>query len=342
MFGKTRHTPINFLLSLLVLTFALPATATVPCYEGNPLNLNESWMESGIVTGPAYHDLSLSEPGVLMITAANLGVGPEVVLNAYVRDGRQALNVAKTPAAWIIATADAADFSFVVQSENGEPLDGYKLHTAFEPVAVSRLSVYKNEEDDEDDVEQHNPDVLESRIEPCASDLATKGNEVEPYDPIEIESRFFDLCDATSTAALKTDDDEDDVEQHNPDVLESRFAGSCILSTMCRQDDIDDHGDSVLCSTMIALGDDVAGRLENGSGDDADYYSFNLRKRTMVRLGVDGLFGAGSMLYLYDERGQRIDNKAADNGDLVRTLEPGSYYVRLISESQTPYILTLR
>lgn len=103
------------------------------------------------------------------------------------------------------------------------------------------------------------------------------------------------------------------------------------LAARCRDDANDDHGDTFACATPIGLGT-VAAELENGWGDDEDVFRFRLDEMRSVTIEA-----AGVSLGLYDRFGQRLATAA---GAVVRTLVPGTYFVR-VDGAAGAYELTL-
>jgi len=105
------------------------------------------------------------------------------------------------------------------------------------------------------------------------------------------------------------------------------------LAARCRDDANDDHGDTFACATAIGPGT-MAAELENGWGDDEDVFRFRLDEMRSVTIEAPG-----ASLGLYDRSGQRL---AAEGGAVVvRTLLPGTYFVRVGGGEVGAYELTL-
>ncbi len=103
------------------------------------------------------------------------------------------------------------------------------------------------------------------------------------------------------------------------------------FSALCRSRDLDDHSDSRFCATAVELGRDIHGEIANGWGDDQDVFVFELAAARTVRIEATG--EVDTLGGLYDRRGQRLA-VAGDGGEnanfrLVKTLQPGVYFVRV-------------
>ena len=109
------------------------------------------------------------------------------------------------------------------------------------------------------------------------------------------------------------------------------LAASDPLSALCRVQDLDDHSDSLLCATPVTFDRDIRGEIGNGWGDDLDVFVFELIAARTVRIETSG--EADTFGGLYDRRGQRLATAdGGGNGDnfrLVKTLQPGLYFVRV-------------
>jgi hypothetical protein len=100
-----------------------------------------------------------------------------------------------------------------------------------------------------------------------------------------------------------------------------------LLRSMCPAETADDHGDTIACATT--LHHQAVGTLENGWGDDADVFGFEVRGWQTVKITLDGDIGIfGSLL---DHRGQRLGDVdgQGERFRLVRTLGPGIYFIRV-------------
>jgi len=94
---------------------------------------------------------------------------------------------------------------------------------------------------------------------------------------------------------------------------------------------LDDHGDTPGCATPVVPGQELAGELGNGWGDDADVFAFTLDEPHTVSFETTGevdTFGG-----LYDRFGHRLaaDDDGGSDGNfrIVKTLVPGRYFLRL-------------
>ena len=108
----------------------------------------------------------------------------------------------------------------------------------------------------------------------------------------------------------------------------------------------DDHGNSMLCSTPLDLGEVTDGEIGNLHGDDADHFTFFLSEQESVTIEVAG--AAARLARLWDARGLRLTSACASScethGSLSRTLGPGRYYLRVDSKDRAegPYSVVVK
>ena len=103
------------------------------------------------------------------------------------------------------------------------------------------------------------------------------------------------------------------------------------LQGLCRTGEVDDHGDSFACATVLRHGGSATGEIHNGWGDDEDVYRFRLAEQRTVEITSDGF--TDTVGELYDSSGNRLDrdDEGGEGGNfrLVRSLSPGVYFVRV-------------
>ncbi len=92
----------------------------------------------------------------------------------------------------------------------------------------------------------------------------------------------------------------------------------------------DDHGDTLACATPVRCR--AHGELDNGWGDDVDAFRFHVDAwRTVEIAACSGFPTRGE---LFDAAGQHLDAADGDGGfRLVRTLGPGTYFVKVAGAS---------
>jgi len=116
--------------------------------------------------------------------------------------------------------------------------------------------------------------------------------------------------------------------------VEATFTDACHLG------ETDDHGGSFLCATPVEVDDEdpASGEITvPSSGDDYDMFTFVLTSTATVNIESAGstdvaasLYGASGVLLESD------DNDGPDaNFQIVRSLEPGHYYVRVEGANDT-------
>ena len=118
------------------------------------------------------------------------------------------------------------------------------------------------------------------------------------------------------------------------------------LDELCAAGELDDHGTAALCATPLRLNEPVAGEIDNPWIDDEDVFRFRLQTLRTVEISTDG--PTDTLGELQDRFGQRLggndDGGRDGNFRLVRTLAPGSYFVRVegVWAAAGPYSLTVR
>lgn len=176
---------------------------------------------------------------------------------------------------------------------------------------------------------------------PQATRLALLVDAQDPVLPLgryRLRAHFLDLDFARFGTLEQNGSDYDDGEDEpDPSVLGAgRYDWTPGLSawqpTLCDDAVIDDHGDALLCATMMAVDQPVTASIANGWGDDDDFFAFTIeRMQTLVVAAVtdDDVNLIGS---LYDRHGERLATPVSDAEGgfrLVRTLRPGVYFVRV-------------
>ncbi len=150
---------------------------------------------------------------------------------------------------------------------------------------------------------------------------------------------------AFAAAAMRDEDPSEDELEPFGSRSYDLSAGVCELRSalvqLCRSGEVDDHGESPACATGLTAGQPVAGELGNSWGDDDDVFVFALDDQRTVRIETAG--GSDTFGGLYDRFGQRLgqdDDSGTDGGfRLVKTLSPGTYFVRV--EGSGAYSLSL-
>lgn len=116
--------------------------------------------------------------------------------------------------------------------------------------------------------------------------------------------------------------------------VEATFTDACHLG------ETDDHGGSFLCSTPVEVDDEnpTEGEITvPSSGDDYDMFTFVLTSGATVT--IESAEDTDVAASLYDANGALLeadDNDGADaNFQIIRSLGPGRYYVRVEGVSDT-------
>ncbi len=135
------------------------------------------------------------------------------------------------------------------------------------------------------------------------------------------------------------DGEDDDELELEPDAKTALPGGPWVLDSaplspawqLCRQLEIDDHGDIFACATRLRPGSEVAGEISNAWGDDQDLFLFALTETRTVEVATAG--AADTILSLYDRHGHLL--AADDDGGehagsrIVKTLSAGVYFARV-------------
>jgi hypothetical protein len=286
------------LSALLVLSATVTASASSPhCANALPIDLDETVRgDSRQIGEPDCFRLQTPTAGLLMLDLAVPGAAaaePRLGLLRCARSGR--VDVIDQSASYLLVASDAPrDLAVCVGAQDpGLALGAYKLRTAF--VSTGGPGTRKAEE-------------VEAEPDPFAGGI-TKAEEVEAEpDPF--------------TGGI-TKAEEVEAE---PDPFASDPLGA-----MCLAQESDDHSDSLLCATPVALGRDARGEIDNDWGDDQDVFVFELTAARTVRIETTGQVDTHGGLY--DRLGQRLaaagSGGTGDNFRLVKTLQPGVYFVRL-------------
>ncbi|MEM7582272.1 MAG: hypothetical protein AAF560_02740 [Acidobacteriota bacterium] len=242
----------------------------------------------------------------------------------------------RTPNELLALTEPGALFVVIRAEDPRQPLPAYRLASRFAETSKSEeddeleLEPDKSEEDDELELEPDKTTRLDAPFT-CGGfrkgeeddELELEPDKSEEDDELELEPdkslRLEGLLRKPARSAEKTACDR--IRPH--------------LTRLCRSElGDDDHGDSLACSREITR--QTQGELANGWGDDADVFRFEIESWQTVELVTEGL---DTHVTLFDRQGQRLD---AGETRLVRTLGPGTYFVRVEGlRADGPYALKI-
>jgi hypothetical protein len=176
-----------------------------------------------------------------------------------------------------------------------------------------------------------------------------------PFTDLRLRTAFVgNVAEGPDGPQPKEGEDEEEIElEPNPVLHPGLGEGRSLharMDALCRRSAVedgrvDDHGDSFPCATLLHPGQTARGEISNGWGDDADVYRLPVggagddRLWTLTLETTSGLDTVGT---LYDRFGQPLQ-KVDGGGDfrIVRTLAPGTYFVRVESRDghEGPYAL---
>ncbi len=121
---------------------------------------------------------------------------------------------------------------------------------------------------------------------------------------------------------------------------EGNFEVEATFIDACHLGETDDHGGSFLCSTPVEVDDENPTEAEitvPSSGNDYDMFTFVLTSAETVT--IESAEDTDVAASLYDASGVLLeadDNDGADaNFQIIRSLNPGRYYVRVEGVSDT-------
>ena len=338
--------PLRYILSLSVLTFLSATTTSASpqhCSNAPTIGLDETLRGEGRQAG-APDCFRLRMPaGLLMFDLAVPGIAaaePRLGLLGP-RCGRSAdVDLIERSASHLLVSSDAPqELTVCVGAQNPrQELGEYKLRTAFVDLAE-----YGAKKVDEIEVEPDPFGGCTQKVDEIEVEPDPFGGCTQKVDEIEVEPDPF------AAGCLKAEEIEADPD---PSPVASRLKKSKRIPThssdrtywaLCRADSLDDYPDNMLCATAIELGRSIRGEISNGWGDDHDIFAFELTTVQTVLIETSGevdTFGG-----LYDRSGQRLATAGddAENAQfrLVKTLQPGMYFVRVegIAGSRGDYTL---
>lgn len=142
-----------------------------------------------------------------------------------------------------------------------------------------------------------------------------------------------------SSPFTKGGEDEEEIELEPDPLIHSAGEGRSLrsrLHELCQRGEVDDHGDSLACATFLSPGQNGVGEIRNGWGDDNDVFLFTLGGSpgtSLWTLEIETSGDIDTFGVLYDRSGQRLEKGGhGDRGNnfrIVRTLGPGTYFVRV-------------
>ena len=212
------------------------------------------------------------------------------------------------------------------------PLPAYRLASRFVEAAPSEVT-WKSEEDGELEIEG------DGLIAGCGG-FGTMAFLLKSEEDGELEIEGDGLvagCGGFATMAFLRKSEEDGELEIEGDGLVAGCVDRAaeIRRALCAAED--DHGDTLNCATPMRCR--IHGELANGWGDDVDAFRFRVDGWRTVAIAARG----ATRGELFDAAGQRLDVARGDAGfRLVRTLSPGTYFVRVAGESEGFYGLEVR
>jgi pre-peptidase len=121
------------------------------------------------------------------------------------------------------------------------------------------------------------------------------------------------------------------VQVRPPAGATGNFTLAVTFVDVCHLGDVDDHGESFLCATPIAIDASDSGEIDSSTADDVDVFTFILGATTTVTIESTGSTDVDGSLF--DGQGTFIaadaDSGSGANFLISRSLAAGRYYVRV-------------
>ncbi len=327
-FDNTVRQIFHFTLTALIFLSAAAASASSNYCSNAPLiGLDETLRAEGRQAGePDCYRLQTPAAGLLMLDLAVPGAATAEPRIGLLGSRAARIDVIERSAAHLLVSSDGPrELTVCAGAEDPrEALGEFKLRTTF--LELDTLGGYKVEQAEAD------PDPFAGG---CANKVEQAEADPDPFAGCtdKVEQAEADPDPFAGGCGYKVEQAEADPDPFagGCDKVEQAEADPDPFTVMCQSRDLDDHSDSRFCATAVKLGHAAYGEIDNGFGDDHDVFAFKLASARTVRIETAGdvdAFGG-----LYDRRGQRLAT-AGEGGDganfrLVKTLEPGLYFVRI-------------
>ncbi len=291
------------------------------CINTTSMPLNDSFRSGENIPGTSrFFELEIPSAGLVTLDVATPATdGVEAKLGFFGRGCSEPSSFAgetdvieRTPSRLTLIADAPGTYIFAVAAQDPRsPLGRYQLTAGF--VATETLDRRsfdrRREEDGEDD------DELE--IEPDLKDG-------EDDDELEIEP--------DAKAAMPAD---------------PWFLDDAPLSPawhLCRQLELDDHGDTFACATRLRPESEVVGEISNAWGDDQDLFLLVLTETRTVEVATAG--AADTFVSLHDRHGHLLaaddDGGKHESSRIVKTLSAGLYFVRVEGSHTAEGLYTLQ
>jgi len=109
------------------------------------------------------------------------------------------------------------------------------------------------------------------------------------------------------------------------------FTVEVAFTDVCHLGDVDDHGESFLCATPIAIDGSDTGEIDSSTTNDVDVFTFTLSSAATVTIESSGSTDVDGSLF--DEQGTLItsdtDSGSGANFLISYSLAAGRYYIRV-------------
>ena len=338
---------VIFLAVMSSTTFFAPSALATPesCAAPIPMGADDSERRPTARIGESHcFQVELSTHGMWHLKLEGTSQRSKPVLDVYAAGtALDASTHLRTVDERLVSAAPGTYWVHVRPEDPRLPLSGYRLDSRF-----AENHGRKSEEDGEPEIESEGfttgtgclptkseedgePEIESEGFTTGTGCLPTKSE--EDGEP-EIESEGF----AAGTGCLPTKSEEDG----EPEIESEGFTTGCeraksLRRALCDRDDRDDHGDSLMCASVIT--GKLNGELSNGWGDDVDVFRFRLDSWQTVELSTAGSLGMRGELL--DAQGRRL-HTAQDHADdihWIRSLGPGTYFLKLAASSEGPYTL---
>ena len=358
------HSVRQTLSTAILSTFAFASTAALAspthhlpaaCEQAKPIRPQSTESRGAGPRGTAdCYRLDLDEPGVLLLQALSTDPTQSLLLTllpgpdagVLTRSAEEALLMASPGTQWLLVSAE----------DPRAALPSYRLRARFSPRNLPTQPMPAESETDGET--EYEPDELahrsetdgETEYEPdelgwSCGDVARRSEtdgetEYEPDELVHKSETDGETEYEPDELAQKSETDGE--TEYEPDELWTSCQPQAqVAADLCVHAGHGADNASLTCAIDLPLnvqGGFAEGVLDSTWGEDQDVIRFHLDSWRTVEIEASGRGLSGSDLL--DGKGQRLARSLAEGQDslrIVRTLAPGTYFLRLSGWASSPY-----